>query len=62
MDNDLLNCLIGISFKYRIPLYLYYYEAYSIKEISIILNKTENCIKQRLKRGKDVLRKEIGDE
>lgn len=62
MDNDLLNCLMGISFKYRIPLYLYYYEGYSIKEISLILNKTENCIKQRLKRGKEVLRKEIGDE
>ena len=33
-----------------------------IKKIHDTLNKTENCIKQRLKRGKEVLRKEIGDE
>lgn len=62
IDNDLLNSLMHLSFKYRIPLYLYYYEGYSIKEISLILNKTENCIKQRLKRGREVLRKEMSGE
>lgn len=58
LDETLLNTLKTLDYKYRIPLYLYYYEGYKINEIATILHKTENCIKQRLKRGKEILKLE----
>lgn len=45
--------------KYRLPLYFYYYEGSSIKEIAKIMNKSESAIKMRLHRGKERLREEI---
>ena len=45
--------------KYRLPLYFYYYEGYSIKEIAKIMNKSESAIKMRLLRAKEKLREEI---
>ena len=40
-------------------IHLYYYEGYSIKEISGILKKKENTVKSLLKRGRELLRKEV---
>lgn len=61
MDNsDLIECLKELNSKYRIPLYLYYYEGYSIKDISVILKTNESTIKTRIKRGKEKL-KELMD-
>lgn len=42
--------------KYRTALYLFYYEGYSIKEISTICKKSENTIKTHLKRGREHLK------
>lgn len=57
MDNsDLIECLKELNSKYRIPLYLYYYEGYSIKDISVILKTNESTIKTRIKRGKEKLK------
>lgn len=62
VKNDiLLESLNNINSYYRIPLYLYYYEGYSIKEISIQLNKSESAIKMRLFRAKEALKKEMGE-
>lgn len=44
---------------YRIPLYLYYYEGYKIKEIAKIMKKSESAIKMKLSRGKEKLRLEM---
>lgn len=56
---DMVDSLKKIASKYRIPLYLYYYEGYNIKEISNILSVKESTIKTRLKRGKEKLLKEM---
>lgn len=61
-DNELINILSSISLKYRLPLYLYYYEGYSIKEISTILKISESNTKQRLKRGKEKLKIELEEK
>ena len=45
--------------KYRTVIHLYYYEDYSIKEISQLLGKKENTVKSLLKRGREQLRKEV---
>ena len=45
--------------KYRIPLFLYYYEGYKISEIAKILREKESTIKMRLANGKKMLKKEM---
>lgn len=57
----LLSSLKEISKIYRIPLYLYYYEGYDIKEIAKMLKKSESAIKMRLSRGKEILKIELED-
>lgn len=47
--------------KYRIVILLYYFEGYSIKEISIILGKNYNTIGTWLERGKKLLKKLMED-
>ncbi len=58
-ENTLFYDLKKIPKKYRITIYLYYFEGYKIKEIADILKTTESNIKQRLKRGKEKLKMEM---
>lgn len=59
MEKNVISYLNDIPPNYRIPLYLYYYEGYSIKEISEIMKLTESCVKIRLKRSKEKLKLEM---
>ncbi len=43
--------------KYRTVLYLYYYEEFSIEEISHILSLNQNTVGSQLRRGREKLRK-----
>lgn len=65
-EDDFLSYLYSLKPKYRITLYMYYYEGYSIKEISDIMGEKENTIISRLSRGrkklKDILIKENYNE
>ena len=45
--------------KYREVIHLFYYEGYSIKEVSMILKKSEGTIKSLLNRGRKILKKEL---
>lgn len=56
---EMLETLKKLDAKYRIPIYLYYYEGYNIKEISNILRLSESAVKMRLTRAKDILKKEM---
>ncbi|MCR0412811.1 RNA polymerase sigma factor [[Clostridium] innocuum] len=47
---------------HRNVLYLYYYEGYSIREISIFMNARENTVKSWMRRGKEELRRLLGGE
>lgn len=47
---------------YAVSLYLYYYEEYSIKEISHITHKNENTIKSTLSRARTMLRRQLEQE
>ena len=60
-DLMLLPEVLKLPKKYKNVLYLYYYEGYKIFEIAQILNKNENTIKSNLKRGRELLRRKIGD-
>lgn len=59
---DLLKAVWSLEIKYRLPIHLYYYEGYSIKEIASILNEKEATIGTRLKRAKEKLRVILGGD
>ncbi len=47
--------------KYRIVLYLYYYDEYSIEEISKILRLNKNTVGSQLRRGREKLKKILSE-
>lgn len=55
-EQVLVEVFDKVSRKYRVSLYLFYYEGYSIKEIAQIIGKSEAAIKMILKRGKSELK------
>ena len=56
---EMFELLNKLNKKYRIPIYLYYYEGYSIDEIADILKLSKSAIKMRLSRAKEILKKEL---
>lgn len=59
-NNDILNIIFTLPLNYRNVIYLYYYEGYSTKEISKILNKKESTIRTWLKRARESLKIMMG--
>ncbi|MCM1307802.1 MAG: RNA polymerase sigma factor [Butyrivibrio sp.] len=48
--------------KYRIPIHLFYYEGFSIKEIAKALSAAEGTIKSLLSRGREKLKEILKEE
>lgn len=61
-DSCLLDMMKALPEKYRISLYLYYYEEYSAREIGQIMDVSEHAVTQYLSRGRRKLRNLIIDE
>ncbi len=59
-ESDLLDAMLKLNAKYRIPLHLHYYEGYSLKEIGQILNLRPSTVGTRLHRGKELLKTILG--
>ena len=57
--HDVYYAVQKLPLKYKTVIYLYYYESYSIKEISKILHTNENTIKTRLSRARKELERII---
>ena len=55
-DYDLQEALMNLPEKYRVVLYLHYYEGYKISEISTIINVGESGIKKRLVKGREMIK------
>lgn len=56
---DLEQKIIALGSKYKAVIFLYYYEDYTIDEISGILKLSKSAVKMRLKRGREMLEKEL---
>ncbi len=54
---QILNAVMSLKIQFREVILLYYYEEYTIPEISQILNTPEGTVKTRLMRAKDKLKK-----
>lgn len=61
-DYDLMKNVLDLPVKYRIPIHLFYYEDYSIRQIATTLETPEATIKIRLKRGRERLKKMMEKE
>lgn len=59
-QNRILSAVLSLDIKYRLPVHLYYYEGYSIKEIAEIMKVPIATISTRLTRGRKILKNMIG--
>ena len=48
--------------KYRVPLYLYYYEGCSVREIAQVMGLRESTVQTRLARGRETLKRQLTEE
>lgn len=55
-QSELFVSVMGLREKYRTVLYLFYYEEYSVKEISELLKLKESAVTTRLSRARDQLK------
>ena len=59
---DVLEAVLNLPSKYRDAVYLYYYEEYTVPEISRILDKKENTVYTLLKRSRKILKEKLGGD
>ena len=48
--------VMALPGKYRVPLYLYYYEGYPVKDIAALLGMNPSTVQTRLARGREQLK------
>lgn len=61
-ESDLYQAVMSLPAKYKDVIHLFYYEGYSIKEISLITEQKENAVKTQLSRGRTILREVLKGE
>ena len=59
IEDDLLELVLKLPDKYRLPLYLFYYEGYSVHEVAQMLELPEATVKTHLKRGREAVKKQL---
>lgn len=58
-SSELFESVMNLPEKFRIVIHLFYYEDYSVKEISNILKISESNVKVRLSRGRMLLKTKL---
>lgn len=58
-DRELFQLVMALADKYRIPLYLHYYEGCTIDEIAALLRISPSAVSMRLTRGRKMLKTEL---
>lgn len=62
-DSDLINkAICSLSDNLKLITILYYYNDFSVKEISQICNIPEGTVKSRLSKAREILRQKLGKE
>lgn len=59
---DVRDCIFALPSKYRMIIYLYYYQGYKVKEIAEILNKNKSTIQTNLNRAREMLKEKLKGE
>lgn len=60
--DEVLEEVLSLPVKYRLPIHLFYYEGYSTKEIADMLSIKEATIRTQLHTGRKLLKLQIGGE
>ena len=58
--DETLSAVRSLPEKYRLPIYLFYYEALSTARIAEILDRRESTVRSDLRRGREKLRRILG--
>ena len=58
----MFETVLGLPEKYRIVIHLFYYEEYSVQEISKVLKLSESNVKVRLSRGRQMLKDALKED
>ena len=61
-ESAVLTAVLQLEEKYRIPIHLYYYEGYSLREIAQVLRLPSATIGTRLSRAKAQLKQQLGGD
>ncbi len=61
-ESEVYHAVMSLPTKYRLVIHLYYYEDYSIKEISSITGKNESAVQTQLYRARRKLKNILGKE
>ncbi|MBR6567428.1 MAG: sigma-70 family RNA polymerase sigma factor [Clostridia bacterium] len=61
-DFEIYDAVIRLPEKYRIPVYLYYYEDFSVNEISEITKTNASTVRSQMKRGREKLKEILGGD
>ena len=60
--SELFYAVMDLPKKYRVPIFLHYYEDYSCEEISSFLRIANATVRTRLRRGREMLKTKIKEE
>ena len=61
-ERELLEQVLSLPAKYRLPLYLYYYEGYSVEEVGRLIGRKASTVQTQLARGREKLRALLREE
>lgn len=61
-DTDVMKAVMSLGEKYRIVIYMYYYEGYQSSEIAKLLGKSDTTIRSLLHRAKGKLKEILKEE
>jgi RNA polymerase sigma-70 factor (ECF subfamily) len=60
--DEILAGLLALPEKYKTVLYLYYYEGYSVKELSVMLSRKPSTVQTQLAKGRALLKIDLGGD
>lgn len=61
-SRDILHAVMDLPRKYRLPIYLYYYEEYSTAEIAELLKIPKGTVCTYLSRGREMLKLQLMED
>lgn len=61
-EENVLGMVLALPGKYKAVIYLHYIEGYKVNEIARILRISSSAVKMRLKKGRELLRMEYGED
>jgi RNA polymerase sigma-70 factor (ECF subfamily) len=59
-ENELLQIVLSLPYKYKEVIHLYYYEDYTVPQIAAMVKQKENTIYSQLHRARALIKRELG--